>query len=183
MKWKVTLVFAALLLQSTLPAHAGLRAQPLRSNSVATGSWAAVAYGQGQTPANSAYVISWTVNQGKARDFFAFRNTGNFVVIGITATFTPSQTSNNGKPPSTSIDLCQNGAWNTTLNTCSGTIVQYGPLTDVPLVLNFNNINLAAGSELSMRATTQPNLQNSYTTTISVSVPRSQIRSGIVSNS
>ena len=169
--------------QSALPAHAGLRAQPPRTNSLSTGSWTAVAYGQGQTPVNSAYTITWTVNQGKARDFFAFRNTGNFAVTGFSAIVTQSQTGNNGKPPSTAFDWCQNGTWNSSLNTCSGTIVSLGSATDVSLTLNFTSLNLAVGSELSMRATTQPNLQYTYTSTISVSVARSQIRSGIVTNS
>ena len=172
-----------LISQGAMPAHAGLRAQPPRTNSVATGSWAAVAYGQGQTPVNSAYVITWTVNQGKARDFFAFRNTGNYAVTGFSATVSQSQTSNNGKTPSTAFDWCQNGVWNSSLNTCSGTIISMGSATDVTLIMNFSNLNLAVGSELSVRATTQPNLQYTYTSTISVSVTRSQIRSGTVINS
>ena len=183
MKWKSLLVSAIILTQLSYPANAKSNSQTPRSVSTSTASWSAVAYGQGQTPLNSAYTITWTVNSGKARDFFALRNTGNFTITGLTATVSQSQASSSGKPPSTSFDWCQNGIWNSSTNTCSGTIVSMGSATDVILTLTFSNLNLSVGSELSMRATTQPNLQNSYTSNISVFVSRSQIRTGVTSNS
>ena len=172
-----------MLAQFITPAYAGSKAQTPRTINISTGTWAAVAYGQGLTPTNSAYTITWTVSSGKARDFFAFRNTGNYVIAGFSATVTQAQNGGNGKLPNTSFDWCQNGVWNSSTNTCSGSIVSMGIASDVTLTLNFVNVNLAVGSEISMRATTQPNLQNSYTSTISVSVPRNQVRGGIVTNS
>jgi hypothetical protein len=173
----------ALLLPLAQPVHAALHAQTPRSAATATGNWAAVAYAQGQTPTAAPYTILWTISQGKARDFFAIRNIGNFSLVGLAANVTQSQTSNNGKPPNTSFDWCKDGVWSVATNTCSGSIVFMGAASDATLIMNFNGLNLAVGSELSMRATTQPNLQNAYSSTISVLVARNQIRSGIVTNS
>lgn len=183
MRIKILLVLSALSIQFVTPAIAGSIAQSPRSITTTTGNWAAVAYGQGLAPTAGAYTILWTVAQGKARDFFSIRNMGNFTITGFSASVTQSQTSNSGKPPNTSFDWCKDGIWNSTANTCSGTIVPMGVASDVTLVINFASLNLTVGSEISMRATTQPNLQNAYSSTLSVSVARSHVRGGIVTNS
>lgn len=183
MRLKVFLLLSALSFQIVAPAVAGSHAQSPRSTSAASGNWAAVAYGQGQNPTTGAYTILWTVAQGKARDFFSFRNIGNFAITGFSASVTQSQTSNSGKPPNTAFDWCKDGIWNVAANTCSGTIISMGVASDVTLVMDFSGLNLLVGSDVNMRATTQPNLQNAYSSTISVSVNRSQIRSGTVTNS
>jgi len=182
-RWKRLIACSALLTQLVAPAVAGFNAQTLRSMTTTTGNWAAVAFGQGLAPTTGAYSILWTINQGKARDFFAFRNVGSFAITGLVASVTQSQTSNSGKPPNTSFDWCKDGFWNTSANTCSGSIVSMGVASDVTLVMNFVGLNLAVGSDLSMRATTRPNLQNAYSSSISVSVARTQIRSGSLTNS
>ena len=174
---------SALVTQITLPAVASSQAQAPRSVTATTGKWAAVAYGQGLIPTTGAYTILWTVNQGKARDFFAIRNMGNFAATGFAATVTQSQTGGSGKPPSTTFDWCKDGSWNIATNTCSGSIVPMGVASDVTLIMNFTGLNLAVGSDIHIRATTQPNLQNIYSSTISVAIARSHIRNRVVTSS
>ena len=86
-----------------------------------------------------------------------------------------------GKPNDTTFYLCSNGIWNTSTNTCSGTSTLIGSSLD--LVLAFSNLTFTAGSDLSVQATTKPNLKNAFTTTLSVSIDRNQIRGGVATNS
>lgn len=183
MRLKIFLLLSALSIQIVTPAVAGSNAQSPRSATATSGIWAAVAYGQGQTPTTGTYKILWTVAQGKARDFFSIRNIGNFAITGFSASVTQSQASNSGKLPNTAFDWCKDGVWNVAANTCSGTIISMGVASDVTLVMSFAGLNLLLGSNINMRATTQPNLQNAYSSTISVAVARNQIRSGTVTNS
>jgi len=173
-----------LLGQTGVPTFAAIRAETPRTLSASTGGWSAVAHAQGQAPTNSAYTISWTVNSGKARDFFTIRNTGNFTMTGVNATVSQSQTSNSRRPPNTTFDWCRNGTWSSSTNTCSSSdVVLMGTASDIALSITFTNLNLLPNAELSMRATTQPNLQFSYSSTISIFVSRSQVRMGSTTNS
>lgn len=172
------------LSQGSVTTFAALRGELPRALSVSTGGWSAVAFEQGQTPTNSAYAIAWTVNSGKARDYFAIRNIGNFNVTGLVASISQSQTSNSGKLPDTTFDWCRNGTWSPSTNTCSsGDVVLMGTASDVALNISFTNLNLATGAELSMRAITRANLQFSYSSTISILVSRSRVRAGATQNS
>ena len=179
---KRLLIFLILLsLQGALPAVAALRSQTNKSINAISAAWSVQAVGQGLSPTNTEYTINWGVNSGTAYSFFTFRNTGQLTVTGFTSTITQTSTQSNGKVGETYFDLCQNGTWNSTTNTCSGTIVNVGKASD--LTLSFTNLSLTSASELNMRARTAPNVQNRYTTTLSVSVTRSQVRSGITINS
>ena len=179
---KVRLILMALaMMVFTQPAIAQIGADGPSNTSVSSGSWAIQAIGQNQTPSNSAYTITWAVNKGTAYNFFSFRNTGSFIVSGFQVSVIQVQIGGSGKPPDTTFDLCSNGIWDSTTNTCSGKIVTIG--TSADLVLNFTNTILGSGVELSMRATTKPNLQFAFTTTLSASVDRTKVRSGTTINS
>ena len=180
LKMRATLIALSLIL-STTPSIAEVRANRTSNMSVTSGLWAVQALAANQTPTNSPYTITWAVNRGTAYSFFVFRNTGSFTVNGFEVSVTQAQTGGSGRPPDTTFNLCSNGTWNATTNTCSGTVVTVG--TSADLVLNFTGLNLANGSELSMRATTKPNLQYTFTTTLSVSVSRAKLRNSVLVNS
>ena len=167
--------------QGVFPAVAALNSQVSKSINAISATWSVQAVGQGLSPTNSEYTINWGVNSGTAYSVFTFRNTGQLTVIGFTSTITQTSTQSNGKVGETYFDLCQNGTWNSTTNTCSGTIVNVGKASDINLT--FTGLSLTSGAELNMRARTAPNVQNRYTTTISVSVTRSQVRSSTTINS
>mgnify|MGYP003340205343 CR=1 FL=1 len=146
-----------------------------------SGSWAVQALALNQAPTNSPYTITWGVSQGTAYSYFSIRNTGTFTVNGFQVAVTQVQVGGSGKPNDTTFNLCSNGIWNITTNSCSGTITLIG--TSADLVLFFTNLSLENGSDLSIQATTKPNLKNAFTTTLSVSIDRSQIRTGTTINS
>lgn len=183
MKRSIFTLTILLLLQNVFPSFAGGIAANSRLQDLNSAQWSVIAYGQGQTPTNSSYTITWAVNTGTAYNFFAFRNSGSLTVSGFNVDITQVPVGGSGKPNNTTFDLCQNGVWNSSTNTCSGTKVTVGTATDLVYLLTFSNLNLAAGSELSMRASTPPNIKNTYTTTLSVAVDRAHVRNGIMVNS
>lgn len=169
------------MILSATPAFAQLRSETPSSISVNSGSWGVQALAQNQLPTNSAYTITWSVNKGTAYSYFSFRNTGTFTVTGFQVGVTQVQIGGSGKPQDTTFDLCSGGSWDPTTNTCSGTVVNIG--SSANLILSLTGQSLISGAELSVRASTKPNLQNAFTTTLSVSVDRTQVRSGSVLSS
>ena len=165
------------------PSSAGEIGRWSISKAATSGTWSVIAVGANQSPANSPYTITWVVNTGTAYNFFSFFNNGSFSVSGFAVDVTQIQLSGSGKPNNTTFELCQNGSWNPSTNTCSGTRVVVGTATDLFSSISFGALNLISGSHLSMRASTPPNIKNTYTTTLSVNVPRNQIRPGMVLNS
>lgn len=181
MRKKTLLVLILLLVQTSAPAFARFDSSILRNNSATSGSWAVVATGQGQPTTNAPYTLSWSVTTGVAYNFFVFRNSGTLTIASFAADVTQVQFGGSGRPNDTVFELCSGGTWNQASNTCSGTTTLIGHASN--LALYFNNINLAPGSELSMRASTATNVKNSYTTTLSVAISRSQVRLGQIFNS
>ena len=172
-----------LVISMQTPSIAGGRSTWSSSKSVTTGNWSVIAVGVNQAPTNSPYTITWSVNTGIAYNFFTLRNNGSFSVSGLLLNVTQVQLGGSGKLNNTTFELCQAGVWNTSTNTCSGTRVTIGTATDSNSSIIFSGLNLSSGAELSIRASTPPNIKNSYTTTLSVDVSRNQIRPGVVVNS
>jgi archaellum component FlaG (FlaF/FlaG flagellin family) len=179
---KRLLIVFLLVFVAQAPSNAAEKARWSGTKSATSGSWSVIAIGANQSPANAPYTITWVVNTGTAYNFFTLRNTGSYSVIGFSVDVTQVQVGGSGKPNNTTFELCQNGVWNVSTNTCSGTRVTVGTTVDLYSSLLFNGLNLGIGTELSMRASTPPNIKNIYTTTLSVNVPRTQIRSGVVTN-
>lgn len=172
-----------LVISAQTPSIAGGRSIWSGAKSVGTGNWSVIAVGLDQAPASTPYTITWSVNTGIAYNFFTLRNTGTFSIGGLSVDVSQAQLGGSGKPNNTTFELCQNGVWNATTNTCSGTRVTVGTATDANSSIIFNGLTLSDGAELSMRVSTPPNIKNSYTTTLSVNVSRNQIRPGVVVNS
>jgi hypothetical protein len=179
-KLTVTLLSLALV-ALPLPTFAKDASRTVSTHTTTSGSWAVQALGLNQTPTNTAYTITWGVAGGTAYSYFVFRNTGTFTVNGFTVDVTQTQIGGSGKPSDTTFYLCSNGTWNVTTNLCSGTTSLIGSSAD--LVLAFNNISLNSGADLNVQATTKPSLKNASTTTLSVSINRTQIRSAQIFNS
>jgi hypothetical protein len=180
---KRLLIVILVLTFSQTPSHAGGIGRWSQSSTATTGSWSVIAVGLNQAPVNAPYTITWTVNTGTAYNFFALRNNGIFTVNGLTMDINQVQLGGSGRPNNTTFDLCQNGVWNTSANTCSGTRIPVGTAVDLNSSITFSPLSLVSGGELSMRASTPPNIKNIYTTTLSVNVNRNQIRPGISTNS
>ena len=178
---KIFIALLLLLAQSSTPAFARLDSSQGRSAIASSGKWAVVATAQGQPTTNAPYTLSWSVTSGVAYNFFVFRNSGTLAISSFVADITQVQSGGSGRPNDTVFELCSGGIWNSTSNTCSGVTTLMGRASN--LALQFNNMNLSPGAELSMRASTATNVKNSYTTTLSVIINRSQVRLGQIFNS
>jgi hypothetical protein len=94
-----------------------------------------------------------------------------------------SQTRVGGNGPANEIffELCLAGNWNSTTNSCSGTVVLLSRGSDSRF--NLSAINLATGSQLDIRARTAINGRNNFATSISTLINREAIRAGETFNS
>lgn len=149
--------------------------------SVSATRWAASAVPAGAPPSTGPLVMTWTVSGGTARQFFDIVNTGAIEIMGQSFLVTNVyEKSGNAKPPTITFEACVNGVWNSSTNTCSGTVVLMGRTTTE----FFSSLTtpLAVGARLSARATTSPGGSSSYTTTINVLVSRSQVRAAAITN-
>lgn len=181
MRLRILILAGVLSLQVSGQALAGLQTFSSRSNSVTSGTWSVVTTVNGQPITNSPYTVQWSVSTGVAYNFFAFRNIGSLTINAFLVEITQTQFGGSGKPNDTAFELCSGGTWNSATNTCSGTVTLVGKASN--LYLSFGGLNLVPGSELSMRASTATNVKNSYTTSLSVSVNRYQVRNSQVLNS
>lgn len=144
---------------------------------VTTAEWRVVATPQNATPVNQALILTWSVSRGSAYQFFDIVNSGS---IDVTSqTFHVSNvldTGGNAKAPTVTFEACLNGTW-VAVNSCSGTAVALGSTTTE--IFTTVNIPLPVAGRLHLQATTTPNGTNSYTTTVNISIDRSQVRPGI----
>lgn len=168
----VTAAAPALALTSTLtPTTAGTSA-----------SWAAAgAPVDGPATTGSPYVVSWT-GGALGPQYLQIRNIGSVALTGQTYTATNSKTSNGQVPPVVALDACVGATWNTLLGTCTGTIVR---LTTSDVASSTTTTAIAAGGALSVqiRPVTLANFPQSYNTSISVSVTRTQARAATITTS
>lgn len=165
------------------PAHsvAEVKARANIDSSVTTSTWALAAVGQNQIATNSPYLLSWSVNNGVAYDFFHFRNLGTTSITALEVMISQTRVGGNGPANEIFFELCLAGNWNSTTNSCSGTVVLLGRGSDSRF--NLSAINLATGSQLDIRARTAINGRNNFVTSISTLINREAIRAGETFNS
>jgi hypothetical protein len=126
--------------------------------------------------------MTWNL-PATASQYFQVSNTGSVGLTGQTYTVSNSKPTNGNAPPTIAIDACVGAAWNTTTNTCAGTVTRL--TTSAAQGSTTVTVAIAAGAALSCRATpmTLPNFPQPFTTNVSVSVDRSLVRSATTSNS
>lgn len=161
---------AALLvvMQSMMPAVAISSGATAGTTSLSTGTWA-VAPVLTSTSSNSFSSLLINSLSTKKNSYFWVRNFGSFAVQSFTISQTVTQT---GRSPTVEIRSCD-GVWDTTKDTCSGTITTLLSTGDglsgsaqVPIALT-----VGAAVELAAYPT-----KNGMQTTISASVSRSSLR-------
>lgn len=187
MKKLLVLITIMNLIYGVTPSFAGIGGRSVNPLVVSTASWAVVANEVGKPVTNSPYTIIWTVNRGTAYNFFTLKNIGTTKINEFEINISQSQIGGSGKINKMTIELCRNGTWDPATNSCSSNdVVSIATEITSKLIFNLTN-NLSSGlninSEISLRARTGPNLQNTYTTTLSTSVSRNQIHSATGSNS
>lgn len=147
---------------------------------VSSAAWRAVAVPANTPPTNQPLVLNWAVSHGTAYQFFDIVNNGSIDVSSQTFHVTNVLDKNgNMKAPTVTFDACLNGTW-TAINTCSGTVQQLGSTTTE--IFTTVNTYLSVGSRIHIQATTTPSGSSSYTTTVNISIDRSQVRASLTSN-
>lgn len=152
-----------------------------QSVSAAVTRWGASAVPSGALTGQGPLVMTWSINQGIAYQYFDIVNVGQTDVLGQSFFVTNVyEKSGNAKPPTVTFEACINGVWSSISNTCSGQVVTMGTTTTE----FFSSLStpLSVNDRLSARARTSPGGSSSYTTTINVLVSRDQIRAGVTIN-
>ena len=162
------------------PADAAVDARASRAVAATSASWGASgAPIGGAAVTGSPYVVNWNAGAIGAQ-YFQIRNTGSVALTGQTYTATNSKTTNGQVPPVAALDACVGSTW--TVGVCTGTVVRLATSDAGP---NTVTTAIAAGGALSVRIqpVTLANFPQSYTTSISVSVTRTQARAATTTRS
>lgn len=149
--------------------------------SVTASRWGASAVPQGAPNGTGPLVMNWSVNQGIAYQYFDVVNSGSLAIFGQSFSVTNVNDKSGGpKPPTVTFEACVNGEWQSSTNSCSGSVVLMGSTTTT----FFTSLNtpLNVNGRLSARARTSPGGSSTYTTTINVIVDRTQIRAGVTTH-
>jgi hypothetical protein len=161
-------------------ADAAVDARAVRAAGVSTSRWAAVAVNQGAAATTGGFAVDWSVNEDAAYSFMDAVNTGTLPLIGQSYTLTtvPTQEGNT-KIPTITLDACVGGSWNPVSNTCPGTVTSMGAAASGSFT---STVPLAVGARLSIRVLSDGPPGASFLTTISITIARTQVRAGTVSN-
>jgi hypothetical protein len=176
----VVATIAALVLFAASPAWAGEKAKRTRSQTVGSASWGAAGSTTGGSPTiGTPFTLNWSINiLGVNPQFFKVVNTGSLNLNAETYTTTISG------GPKIVLTACVGADWSTLLGlggSCAGTQVALGDSSSGPTAAS---VSIPAGSYVSVKAaaTGLLNLGN-FTTSVSVSVSRSQARAARTTNS
>ena len=168
------LIFFAIVTLGVSSSSAGEFARITRTVPTTTTSWAVVAVEQNQAPTLTPFLLTWKVSGGAAYDYFTFRNIGGITANNFFVTISQQRVSGNAPAGEIFFERCVGGVWNTTNDSCSGTVVLAGKASDTSMT--FSGVSLAPNAEIAMRARTGINNRNQFQTTLSVQISRNDVR-------
>lgn len=156
-------------------AYAGMTAVSDANSRVNSASWGAAAAPQGGTSDGGGYVLLWLA--GTAAHYFDVVNTGDTTLLSTTWSVSNAVSGSTKAIPEITFDACRDGSWDAASATCSGTLVGIGVTKRGMLSVTSSTTASRPGTRLSIRAiTSNVNFPTSYTSTINLSVNRSQAR-------
>lgn len=163
-----------LLSTSQSSAQGALVGRAERQLSITSAKWSVNAVGLNQSVSNVPYLILWSVSGGSAFDFFTLRNTGSISVNSFLLTIEQQRLSGSQSANPVTFEACLGATWNTATSTCPGILTLIGQASDKSLVIG--NLSLQSGEEISVRARIQASGRNAFSTTLSTSITRNDIR-------
>jgi hypothetical protein len=175
----VVVATALCMIAASTPAWAGIKGTYTGSTEqVTTASWgAAGATTSGSPTTGQPFVISWPAfTIGGASQYFKMVNTGSLNLSGQTYAATDS-----GGSLTVTLTACVGASWNTSTGNCGGSQVALdtsggGSTTD--------STAIASGASLSVRAQTSGVISiGSFTTSVTVTTDRTDIRAATTTNS
>lgn len=147
---------------------------------VTTTKWGNVLTDVGVTSTNTPWSYVWTQSTGAQYTYADIVNVGSLATTGNAITVsTQDATSSRQDAPDLLFSSCS-GTWNHTTNTCSGSVTSLGNTTNGTVG---TNLTLAVGQRLTLQIRAQKTKKALWTSTISVSVSRSQVRTATTTNS
>ena len=167
-------IFLTIIALGISTATAGEVARVTRTTSATTSSWAVVAVEQNQAPTLAPFILTWSVSSSSAYDYFTFRNIGGVVANNFFVTVNQRRVSGNSPANEIFFERCVGGVWNTTNDSCSGTVLLVGKASDT--TVSFSGVSLAPNNEIAMRARTAISNRNQFQTTLSVQISRNDVR-------
>ena len=171
---RLTFFLITLFILNISSASAIQFSQASASINVATSPWAVVAVEQNQPPLLAPFHLTWSVSNSSAHDYFSFRNIGGVTANNFLVSISQQRISGNAPANEIFFERCVGGIWNTTNNSCSGSVVLIGLASDS--TISFSAIFLAPNDEVAMRARTAINNRNQFQTTLSVQISRNDVR-------
>ena len=168
------LILIAIVNLGVSTSTAGETARITRTVPTTTTSWAVAAVEQNQAPMLAPFILTWSVSSSSAYDYFTFRNIGGVTANNFFVAVSQRRVSGNAPAGEIFFERCVGGTWNTTNDSCSGTVVLAGKASDTSMT--FSGVSLAPNAEIAMRARTGINNRNQFQTTLSVQISRNDVR-------
>jgi hypothetical protein len=173
----VAVMATAAILVTATPAWGGEAGKATHAMSVGSASWGAAGSTTSGSPTiGTPFVLSWNLLQLlPTSQYFKVVNTGSLNLKGET------YTTANSRGPTVQLTACVGATWNAVLGTCGGSQVSLGQSGGGATTAS---TAIASGASLSVRAQTTGLLSlGTFTTSVTVTTTRSQVRAATTTNS
>lgn len=182
MRCTAVLMVASLLMVLTTnnAAMAKIGSTRMSSHTLTTTRWGNAFTDVGVASTNAPYVYVWAQSTGAQYTYVDIVNVGSLSTTGNTISVsTQDATSSRQDAPDLLFSSCT-GSWNQTTNACSGSITSLGNTTNGTVS---TNLTLAVGQRVTVQIRAQKTKKALWTSTLSISVSRSQVRAATTTNS
>lgn len=157
-------------------------AQSTKTQTMATASWGAVITTQGSIPqAAIPFTNAWSPLPGTQILYIDAVNYGSLELTGQTFVITTvDPNSSRQNSPKITFDACVGATWDPITNSCSGSVTAVGTSSNQTVT---SNISIPQSGRLSMRLTVTKTTKVAWSTTLNITVNRTQVRPAITQNS
>ena len=161
--------------------EAMVNGQTQKSLTAGTGSWGAVLVDHFASPVYSPYVITWQQNQGTQFAIIDLINTGSTTITGQSYVFTTvRQNGSTSNSPTISLDTCNQLEGNSKVCPGRDNNNNIGTVSNGTLSSSFS---VAPSQSITLKISLSSALTSAWTTTIHLTVKRSQVKAATVTNS
>lgn len=178
--WLLTVCLIQFAFIGSPAATAGFVGIESKGANISTISWGAAFADVDSPPIRAPHIITWSVSTGTQYAYIDVVNVGELAVgrLGFTVS-TRDQDQSRQDAPNLTFSLCNNGVWNQTSNTCSGTASILGTTSSGTINAN---LSLGTQSRITMQITAVKTKKSLWTSTLSISVNRTQVRTPTTTN-
>jgi hypothetical protein len=151
-----------------------------RGNAITTLGWGNIIAAVGSPEQSGSYHFNWANGTGAEYTYVDLVNVGDVTTTGNSIAVSTKNSSNStSNAPRLTFATCS-GSWNQSNNSCSGSIMSLGNVTNGTLDVT---LTLTASSRRTLRVAANKTRSAVWTSTMSVAVTRSHIRNATTTNS